>query len=93
MTDGSTDCSFFKRGGIKCFILPVGNDCERFLSKASNAYGSDRMAIDLVNLEAQLFLNVNKSLWDEKLVHKMFWRTNIETKKTRNNGILFCIIS
>jgi len=37
------------------FMLPTSNDCERLFSK-----------VVAVNLESQLFLNVNNDLWSGK---------------------------
>ena len=46
------------------FLLPTTNIVERFFSKAGYALGSRRKNINPSNLEMQLFLNVNRNLWD-----------------------------
>ena len=46
------------------WIPPTSNDCERFFSAAGRAYGANRRSMDVVSFEAQMFLHVNRDLWN-----------------------------
>jgi len=48
------------------FIQPTSNDCERLFSKVGYLYNDRRQSMDPMNLEAQLFLNLNNDLWSAK---------------------------
>ena len=52
------------------FLLPTSNILERFFSLAKYGYSNYRQALLPVNLEMQMFLKVNKNMWDEELVSK-----------------------
>jgi hypothetical protein len=52
------------------FILPTSNCCERFFSKAGYVLNRRRRGILPINLEAQLFLNVNHRYWNLKSFHQ-----------------------
>ena len=59
---------------IKCcqftfeWIPATSNVCERLFSRAKMIFDDYRKNFELVNLEAQLLLFVNKQLWDIKVV-------------------------
>jgi hypothetical protein len=52
-------------------ILPVGDECERLFSKSGIAFDKRRSSLDPVNLEAQIYLHVNRALWNVNTVHKI----------------------
>jgi hypothetical protein len=49
------------------FFRPTTNVCERMFSTAGFTYSKTRQSLLPENLEMQLFLKVNDSLWDESL--------------------------
>ena len=51
------------------YALPTSNDVERFFSRVGRLYSDDRHGMDVVNLEAQIFLNINAEFWNEQVVH------------------------
>ena len=53
------------------FILPTSNIAERFFSCATYALNDLRQSLSPTNLEMQLFLKINRRLWDEKLVSQI----------------------
>ena len=50
------------------WIPATSNVCERLFSRAKMIFDDYRKKLEPVNLEAQLFLFVNKQLWDIKVV-------------------------
>lgn len=52
------------------FIVPTSNMCERLFSKAGHALSSRRMSILPSNFEAQIFLHINRNLWNTSDVMK-----------------------
>ena len=54
------------------FFLSTSDLLERFSSSAGFAYGEHRQSLPPVNLEMQLFLNCNQSLWNEETVCRRF---------------------
>lgn len=50
------------------FLLPTSNDVERLFSLASRLYTPHRRCMQPRTLEALVFLNRNRDLWDEALV-------------------------
>jgi len=50
------------------FLLPTSNIVERFFSEAGFAFSDLRQSILPLNLEMQLFLKVNKSLWSKEVL-------------------------
>ncbi len=45
------------------FILPTSNDCERVFSKVGYLLNDLRKSVLPMNLESQIFLNVDNDLW------------------------------
>jgi len=54
------------------FIVPTSNCVERFFSVAKYVYSPNRQSLLPMNLEAVLFLKVNKALWDKKIAVEAF---------------------
>ena len=50
------------------FLLPSSNLVERFFSIAGFAFNDYRQRLDPTNLEMQMFLKLNKKLWDAETV-------------------------
>jgi len=48
------------------FVLPTSNDCERLFSKVKYLWDDRRQSLLPMNLESQLFLNLNYDLWSVK---------------------------
>ena len=48
------------------YIIPTSNDCERLFSKVGYLLNDRRKSVLPIDLEAQLFLNVNNDLWTNK---------------------------
>ena len=57
------------------FILSTSDLLEKFFSSAGFAYEEHRQSLLPVNLEEQLFLKWNQSLWNEETVSKFFNET------------------
>ena len=53
------------------FIRPTSNICERFFSLSKLALPDNRKRLLPANLEIQLFLKVNRHLWDMELFHSI----------------------
>lgn len=56
------------------FLLPTSNIVERFFSLAGQAFSDDRQRLLPLNLEMQLFLNMNKAMWNEETLMKVMVR-------------------
>ncbi len=65
------------------FVYPVGDDVERLFSAAGNLYDSSRGQLELSNLESQLFLKINRSLWNAETVWKSY--SNDESDSENEN--------
>jgi hypothetical protein len=50
------------------FIPPTSNICERFFSAAGRCYNDLRKSLENSSLEVQLFLHINRDLWDKHTV-------------------------
>ena len=59
------------------YLRPTSNMAERFFSKAGFAFGDLRQSILPMNLEMQLFLNVNNYFWSETNVAKSMNETQL----------------
>jgi len=53
------------------FIIPTSNDCERLFSKVGYVLNDRRQSVLPMNLEAQLFLNVNNDLWSNRDIMRL----------------------
>ena len=51
------------------FIRPTSNICERLFSLSKLALPDNRKRLLPANLEMQIFLKLNRHLWDMELLH------------------------
>ncbi len=82
-TDGSSDFALqllktkedqkhLPQAYINCkFLVPTSNVLERFFSIAGYAFNEYRQSLSPLNLEMQLFLNVNRRFWNEDTVSEI----------------------
>ena len=68
-------CSFYYVN-----FIPIG----KIFCSAGFAYGEHRQSLPTVNLEMQLFLKCNQSLWNKETVSKIFNETNQTDQLVRN---------
>ena len=53
------------------YLLPTSNMVERFFSLTGFTFGDYRQRLTPANFEMQLFLKLNREVWDEELVSEV----------------------
>jgi hypothetical protein len=62
------------------FIMPTSNEVERLFSLASRIFTPSRRNMQPITLEALVFLNRNRALWDMKLVAEIVHQKDLVTE-------------